>query len=332
MAETQDLAALLKANGFDGEGGVSDYVTKLPKSVKRRVQALKKLQLEGVHLEAKFYERVHQLEKEFAPMFDALHAKRTKIVTGEVEPTDEESNYPLIHGLTEEELKHLNDESEAEPSEGTKGIPSFWLNLLKSVDHLADMIQEQDEPILAHLYDITVEIGSDPDSYTLLFHFTPNEFFKQTVLKKWYKLQLTPDEEDPFEFDGPMVVEAKGTEIEWNEGKNVTKKVVKKKQKKGTAAGRFITKTVKTDSFFNFFDPPEVKTKDETNEDDEEDEEDQELLRADFEIGQMIRDQIIPRAVLFYTGEAADDGDMFDYDGEEDEDESGEDDESEQDE
>lgn len=47
-------------------------------------------------------------------------------------------------------------------------------------------------------------------SYSLLFHFTPNEYFKQTVLKKWYKLQLTPDEDDPFDFDGPMVVEAKG--------------------------------------------------------------------------------------------------------------------------
>lgn len=51
--------------------------------------------------------------------------------------------------------------------------------------------------------------------------------------------------------------------------------------------------------------------------------EDQELLRADFEIGQMIRDQIVPRAVLFYTGEATDEDDLFDdYDGE-DEDEVG---------
>lgn len=280
-------------------------------------------------MEAKFYERVHLLEKEFAPMFDTLHAKRKEIVTGEHEPTDAEADYPLINGLSEEELKKLTDESEAEPSEGTKGIPDFWLNLLKGVEHLAEMVQEHDEPILKHLYDITVEIGTNPDSYSLFFHFTENEFFKQTVLKKWYKLQLTPDEDDPFDFDGPMVVEAKGTEIEWNEGKNVTKKVVKKKQKKGANAGRFITKTVRADSFFNFFDPPEVKTKDETNEDEEEDEEEQELLRADFEIGQMIRDQIIPRAVLFYTGEAADEDDLFDYEDEEDEDESGEDEDSE---
>uniref|UniRef100_A0A915AXX5 Nucleosome assembly protein 1-like 1 n=2 Tax=Parascaris univalens TaxID=6257 RepID=A0A915AXX5_PARUN len=315
MADTKNLADLLKSNGYDGEG-TNDFISTLPKSIKRRVQALKKLQLEGINVEAKFYERVHQLEREFAPVFDALHAKRKAIVTGEYEPTDEECNYPIINGLTDEEIKKMNDATSPEPSEGTKGIPDFWLNLLKSVDHLAEMVQEHDEPILKHLYDITVEIGTDPDSYSLLFHFTPNEYFKQPVLKKWYKLQLTPDEDDPFDFDGPMVVEAKGTEIEWNEGKNVTKKVIKKKQRKGSGAGRFITKTVKADSFFNFFDPPTIKTKAETNEDDEVDE-DQELLRADFEIGQMIRDQIVPRAVLFYTGEATDEDDLFDdYDGE----------------
>ena len=38
----------------------------------------------------------------------------------------------------------------------------------------------------------------------------------------------------------------------------------------------------------------------------DEDEETHEVLRADYEIGQIIRDHVIPRAVLFYTGEAAD--------------------------
>ena len=37
------------------------------------------------------------------------------------------------------------------------------------------------------------------------------------------------------------------------------------------------------------------------------------MVRADFEIGQMLRDHIVPRAVLFLTGEAVD-GDMFDDD------------------
>jgi nucleosome assembly protein 1-like 1 len=47
--------------------------------------------------------------------------------------------------------------------------------------------------------------------------------------------------------------------ITWNKGKNVTVKVVKKKQKhKGRGVTRTVTKMVKNDSFFNFFDPPQV--------------------------------------------------------------------------
>ena len=43
-----------------------------------------------------------------------------------------------------------------------------------------------------------------------------------------------------------------------------------------------------------------------------------ETLRNDFEIGQLIRDQVISHAVLFFTGEAADDFDDFTADEDED--------------
>lgn len=45
-----------------------------------------------------------------------------------------------------------------------------------------------------------------------------------------------------------------GTTINWNEGKDLTKKEVKKKQKnKKTGQNRVINKVVDADSFFNFF-------------------------------------------------------------------------------
>lgn len=103
--------------------------------------------------------------------------------------------------------------------------------------------------------------------------------------------------------------------IEWEDGKNVTKKAVKKKQKKGANAGKFLTKTVKADSFFNFFEPP--KSKDERNEEDDEDQS-EEFLELDYELGQALRDTVIPRAVLFFTGELQSD-DMFDFQGEDEE-------------
>ena len=42
-----------------------------------------------------------------------------------------------------------------------------------------------------------------------------------------------------------------------------------------------------------------------TNEDDDIDPETQDLLTSDFEIGHYIRERIIPRAVLFFTGKTS---------------------------
>uniref|UniRef100_A0A8R1Y2Q7 Nucleosome assembly protein n=2 Tax=Onchocerca TaxID=6281 RepID=A0A8R1Y2Q7_ONCVO len=319
MESRNDMGELVKPNGYDTEN--KEYISCLPKSIKRRIQALKKLQVEGINVEAHFYERVHQLEVEFAPMFSALHNKRKAIVTGNYEPTDDEADFPILRGYAKEEIEQMEEASSPEPKQPTKGIPNFWLHLLKNVDHICEMIQEHDEPILKHLIDITCDVQTNPDSYTLTFHFEPNEYFAQTELKKYYTLQVAPDEDDVFDYDGPVIINTKGTEIDWKDGKNVTKKVIKKKQKKGTSAGRFITKTVKADSFFNFFDPPPMKNKNEINEDDDDDVT-EELLQADFEVGQLFRDQIVPRAVLFYTKEAIEDNDIFEYDGDEDEDET----------
>ena len=48
----------------------------LPKPVKRRIKALKKLQFKTIEIEAKFYEEVHELECKYqelyAPLFDRV--------------------------------------------------------------------------------------------------------------------------------------------------------------------------------------------------------------------------------------------------------------------
>ena len=62
------------------------------------------------------------------------------------------------------------------------------------------------------------------------------------------------------------------------------------------------------------------------------DEETDSLLESDFEIGQYLRERVIPRAVLYYTGEIvdADDDDDDDYDEGEDEDDDDDDDDDEE--
>ena len=103
-----------------------------------------------------------------------------------------------------------------------------------------------------------------------------------------------------------------------------------------------MTKEEKQDSFFNFFDTPgksgksttakspvsssaedngksnnkQVALKNKHVDDDENDdggeEDDEELfLIADFEIGQYLKEKIIPKAILYYTGEGIDDGNLI---------------------
>lgn len=62
------------------------------------------------------------------------------------------------------------------------------------------------------------------------FHFEPNDYFTNTVITK------------EFELDGEDINKSFGDKIEWKEGKNVTMKVVKKKNK-NKKTGEKVVKT-----------------------------------------------------------------------------------------
>ena len=334
MQNPQVLAALQsKMDGIIGTP--SGYIQSLPKSVKRRIKALKKLQFDSSKIEGDFYKEVHELECKYAAKYTPLFEKRSKVVTGGVEPTDEECDWPSDEEKEDEKEDVKNkakvgdgekadseekEKEKKEDNEGAdvKGIPNFWLTVFKNVDMLSEMIQDHDEPILNHLQDVKVQFSSTQDmGFTLEFYFESNKFFNNTVLTKQYQMRSEPDEADPFSFEGPEIVKCKGCEIDWCKGQNVTVKTIKKKQKhKGRGTTRTITKTVQNDSFFNFFTPPTVP-----EEDSEMDEDLEALLAADFEIGHFIRERIVPRAVLYFTGEALENDDDFDEEEEEGEEE-----------
>ncbi|CAM4735166.1 unnamed protein product [Leuciscus chuanchicus] len=285
----------------------------LPKPIKRRVYALKRLQLQSANIEAKFYEEVHELERKYAGLYQPMFDKRREIVTGAVEPTDEECEWQS--DKEEDELaadlqkKAALEEKQADSASAVdpKGIPEFWLTIFKHVDMLGEMLQEHDEPILKHLQDITVKFSEpgQPMSFTLEFHFEPNSFFSNSVLTKVYKMKSEPDAEDPFSFEGPEIVDCEGCKIDWQKGKDVTVKIVKKKQKhKGRGTIRTVSKEIPQDSFFNFFSPVKASP-------DGMDEDLDFTLAADFETGHFFRERVIPRAVLYFTGEALEDDDSF---------------------
>ena len=84
-------------------------------------------------------------------------------------------------------------------------------------------------------------------------------------------------------------------------------------------------KTVPTESFFNFFDPPKAPEGDAVNGDDEI----EERLELDYQLGEDIKEKLIPRAIDWFTGEALqyeeldedlEEGDFEDEDDEEEDD------------
>ena len=64
-----------------------------------------------------------------------------------------------------------------------KGIPKFWLHVLKNGNEeaLMGLVEEHDEAVLENLTNITVALDSDNAGFTLCFHFQENAFFTNQV-------------------------------------------------------------------------------------------------------------------------------------------------------
>ncbi|PSR96915.1 Nucleosome assembly protein like [Actinidia chinensis var. chinensis] len=293
-------------------GQHSDVLETLTPKVRKRVEALRELQSQHDELEAKFFEERAALEAKYQKLYEPHYSKRYEIVNGVVE----------VEGVTTDAT--LDQEKDNETQE--KGIPSFWVTAMKTNEVLAEEISERDEEALKYLKDIKWYRIDNPKGFKLEFFFDTNPFFKNTVLTKTYHM---------IDDDEPILEKAIGTEIEWYPGKCLTQKILKKKPKKGSKNAKPITKTEDCESFFNFFNPPQVPENDDDIDEDTA-EELQNQMEQDYDIGSTIRDKIIPHAVSWFTGEA-NQGDEFedleddDEDGDEDEDEEEDDDEEEED-
>lgn len=316
LSSNPQLLAALQAQLGSMVGGSSGYIESLPADVRKRVAALKNLQREHSKLEVQFEKEVLALEQKFFALQEPLLKKRFDIISGAYEPTEAES--------AEEKDEEEEEEEPEESEEPVKGIPQFWLTAFQNNQYIAEMIEEHDMPLLELLQDVTLQYlpGGKEFGYKLFFTFAPNDYFKETVLTKTYYLDYD-GEEGQIMFEGPTYTRAEGCAITWNEGKNVTVKLEKKKQKKKTGkdAGktRTVTKTVKQPSFFHFFSPPDIAEGD----DDDQKDMQEAMLSADFEIGDILKDKVLPAAVLWFTGDASM-GDDEDYGEGEEEDMEGE--------
>ncbi|KAL2021189.1 hypothetical protein VTK56DRAFT_7376 [Thermocarpiscus australiensis] len=317
FAKDPRLVSLIQGRLGSLVGRSSGYIESLPAEVKRRVAGLKGIQKEHSKLEAEFQEEVLQLEKKYFAKFTPLYEQRSAIVNGKTEPTEEQVKAGEEDAEPEESEGAAKEEKPAETAEKVSGIPEFWLSAMKNQISLAEMITDRDEGALKSLIDIRMEYLDKP-GFRLIFEFAENEYFSNKILTKTYYYQNESGYGGDFIYD-----HAEGDKIDWKPGMDLTVRVEQKKQRnKTTKQTRIVKKTVPTESFFNFFSPPKAPTED----DDDAASDIEERLELDYQLGEDIKEKLIPRAIDWFTGEALafeelDEDDMGDFDDEDDEDE-----------
>lgn len=261
------------------EQSPEEFIAGLAPPIQKRVEALRGLQKQHNELVEQFNKERLALEAKYEKLYSPLYQARSEIVTG-------------------------GKEVEGASSEDIKGIPEFWLGVLQKCDLTRGAISEKDAEVLKYLVDLqaeNIEENGQARGFKLKFSFSENPFFANSVLEKTY-FMLADD-------DG-VLEKAEGTKIDWKAGKDVTVKIMKKKSKKGKPDAKPQTKTEKVDSFFNFFDPPQLP-EDEEEVDEEQMDELQTEIEGDYEIGATIKEKLIPNAVSWYIGEAVDDEAYF---------------------
>jgi len=296
FAQNPALVSMMQSKLSSLVGRSSGYVESLPAPVRRRVTGLKGIQKDHSKLEAEFQEEVLQLEKKYFAKFTPLYEKRAKIINGDTEPTDAEIEAGKDEEKEEAEADKADDKDDSEPAEPTKGIPEFWLSAMKNQVSLAELITDRDEEALRHLTDVRMEYLDRP-GFRLIFDFAANDFFTNKTITKTYYYREENGYGGDFIYD-----HADGDKIDWKAGKDLTVRVESKKQRnKNTKQTRVVKKTVPTESFFNFFSPPTAP-----DDDDEEDVEPdiEERLELDYQLGEDIKEKLIPRAIDWFTGEA----------------------------
>ncbi|KAH7816499.1 putative nucleosome assembly protein 1-like 1 [Monocercomonoides exilis] len=194
-----------------------------PSEVKRRLRALKKLQMQFDEERTKMENELKELEKRHVEQVKPILSKQSLIIKSEQEPKDDD--------LAEEFSFVEPVQVEMKRPEGIeKGVPNYWLNVLLRSGQFQMLITTQDREALKYLEGI--EIAEQPPSpfgitedasassservVFVKFSFKENPFFTNKELVK--KVQSIQHEVGAPEMKGDK------TAIEWKEGHNLTQK------------------------------------------------------------------------------------------------------------
>ena len=251
-------------------------------NLQRRINTLLNNQTEYFRLRVNFYRQLKDLQDVYHSQFEEILQRRRTIIT----EAEKEIHWPMT-SISNSPGFHLEH---------------FWLVVLKNLDSIAYPIQPRDELCLKYLIDIRCIL--DPsNAFRLEFHFSSlNPFFDQPILTKCYSIRLELDEDKPYRsYDGPEVDRCEGCVIHWRTGQNpMIRKRNKRVRDKTTGQIRFIQVEESIRSFFDFFSPPVIPPAGIDQMADDK----QIQLEADIEFALVLKQRVLPRAILYFTSEA----------------------------
>eukprot|EP00929_Paragymnodinium_shiwhaense_P009242 TRINITY_DN113335_c0_g1_i1.p1 TRINITY_DN113335_c0_g1~~TRINITY_DN113335_c0_g1_i1.p1 ORF type:complete len:321 (-),score=86.42 TRINITY_DN113335_c0_g1_i1:3-965(-) len=274
---------------------------------------------ELLRLQEKLQASLLQIDEQYAPQYEELQRQRFERLI-RVDQEAAGTSAPSRPAAKRQSAR----------AHGTPAIPGFWRTVLQNHPDFLEDIEEYDEPVLDYLQNITGQRKSCGDevgrgshfTFELRFFFDSNPYFSNSELRKVFWVKRQHQFMDCASDDSYQCYKVEATPIDWHPGKDVTveagrRRREKKKKDKSKADENY------RHSFFRVFFrnlgpdceiPPEYGHP----EDEECDGEDfmSCLLNEDYERGRSLYDNLVPRAVKWYTGQACESFDIGD--GEED--------------
>ena len=347
------------------------HLKDLPECVRRRLAGMDTVHKAFLGLEQAYRDELDALNRKYAGLYAPVFRRRAALLSGEAEPTAEElADYVpaadarpdagagvrgvpyfwyhvLMNNVSTREILGMSDRDK----EALKYLVDITSETLpRQPDTLpAEDDSDGDGEGNSEGEDTIGNDGGNSSGkgapravirtgYRLVFTFQQNPFFSDTVLTKTYHTY-----EDVSTGESTYDT-TEATRPNWFPGKDLTVHLVKKTQrargrggrsKRASGVSRVVTVEEPCPSFFQFFIPPELGSATEMSCEDVEFA--SESIQDDCYLGTVIKDDIIPRALLWYRGECDDDDDddedddgYFDDD-DDDEDEYGDDDDDDED-
>ncbi|TFK40475.1 hypothetical protein BDQ12DRAFT_721125 [Crucibulum laeve] len=294
---------------------------------KQTVQGLRGIEAKRAEYRVQFHAAIAAAERLYGLKCKPLYERRRRIIAGEFSVSAEEIERGEQQ-ILKEDITYQKLPSVGELASGTV-LDGFWLRALKTHSRIKTMICEIDEAALKHLVDIAISypaMKSDRTSngldavdqpiiaFTLTFHFSPNEYFENSMLTKThvYKNELTFLDT----LDCDYVI---GDKISWKPGQNLVKLADETKALSKANKAKIVLNDASENedaseddndsdyqedeyfgSFFKFFSPlPAITVPGNVDEYAR-----SLLVNKEFEIGEMLKDRVVPRAVEYFTGDS----------------------------